>query len=261
MAAPKKKARKKAAGKALMSVEDIKAKMLAKAEQKEEYLGSGQTSLKISIAGKEFSLGDAGLGDEIEVVILDVCNAKTFYDREYDPKGEDRSSPACYFVGRRKEEDMEPAENSPVKQNDTCYDCEFNEYGSALMGNGKRCSDYRKLVVSLSSDIALEEIATLWAPGKSTRQFDKYAKGLRKVAGLAPEMVITKISFDESEQFPLLNFNMVEPIEDAEHLTNIFNKESEIKELAEEGFDPSNYTPPPEKKTRRAVKKKAVRRR
>lgn len=196
----------------------------------------------ISIKNNEFTYQGADLGDDLHVIVLGFVYYNEYFDIPYD--SDNPSSPACYSIADIVA-DLEPAEDSPNKQCDTCKDCELNVFGSADNGKGKACGNKRRIAViaesDLDNDIGDIEIAIIKVPVTSGKAFDKYAKGINKTMRLPIDGVITSITFDEDEEWETLVFKSLAAVENEEHLEKIEAKLEEAQEMLNAGHDPSGY--------------------
>jgi hypothetical protein len=168
---------------------------------------------KISLKNKEFALPDGQKGPTIEVVILDFVWFMVNYPGVYNSN--DPKKPNCFAVGRDNPEPkhgevgLKPHPSSADPQGTDCATCPKNEWGSAGTGRGKACKNQRRLVVlAPDADAGSEPMSVYVSPG-GLKYFDAYVARLQNEHGLLPVQVITKISFDPNQTYPLLNFALV----------------------------------------------------
>lgn len=168
---------------------------------------------KISLKNKEFALPDGQKGPTIEVVILDFVWFMVNYPGVYNSN--DPKKPNCFAVGRENPEPkgdelgLKPHSSSADPQGDDCKTCPKNEWGSAASGKGKACKNQRRLVVLAPDADAGSEPMSLYVSPGGLKYFDAYVARLQNEHGLLPVQVITKISFDPNQTYPLLNFSLV----------------------------------------------------
>jgi len=263
-AAKKKTTKKKSASKAMVSMAEFEQQMMEQANLDSARTGSGGGANFISIRGGSFTYQEADLGEEIEVVVLDFVNVKDYYDSPWDQ--DNPSSPACWSVSYDKPSEMVPSEYSPVVQAEACAGCWANEFGSADRGKGKACRDGRRMAVISKDqlDDAVEdiEIALLKAGPSSCPNFDKYIKGLAKVAKRPCYGVVTTAFFDDNMDYEVLKFRSNEKVESPEHMQKIMELREQVSELLTQEHDPANYVSPeeqaPARGNKKAAKKKAA---
>ena len=257
MAAKKKTAKKKTSkSTAMVSMADYEKQMMADASSDSARTAShGSGTGFISIKGGSFSFGDADLGEELKILILGFASTNTYYDCDYDPN--DPNSPACAAVGMDDNDYLEPSENSPAKVSDNCEECEFNEWGSADTGKGKKCKNGKRLAVMSVDDLEEDEptIALINVPSTSLTNFNKFVKGLEKTLNRPTYGVTTLLSFDDSADYEVLKFKVIEPISDISTMEKVMAARAGIEDILLEEPDFSNYHVPV--KVQRPARKKA----
>ena len=192
----------------------------------------------MSFKGKKFTLGEDKLGDKLDVVLLADCFDNAWYDRPYDPKSEDKFPPACFSIGGEF-----PHETSPAPVNDNCADCPKNQFGSR--GNGKECRNGRRFLIASVGErgVNLANLAIMNIAPTTLKAASKYIKALNVVKGLPYWAVITKLSFDEDSQYPMLEFAVGDSL-GGKDLEAISKSLESFKELIEQPYDTSNYEAP-----------------
>ena len=183
-------------------------------------LGSGNFLPKISIRGSRFRIV---AGDE-EIVLrqgeyaLQALNvaiitarptlSKAYYDSPYDSGADVAVGPRCMSLDGTT---PDPSIESPIAP--SCAACAFNAFGSAKVGRGKACSDFKRIiVVPVGAD---GQPITLWGdavqafrmdvPAASLKNFRAYVSNMTR-RNLPVPMAITTITFQEAE-FPLIDFS------------------------------------------------------
>lgn len=169
----------------------------------------------ISTKGKTFTLPDGSANPgPLVCVVLDWVTANTYFEGIYNPKNV--QPPACFAIGRTVA-DIKPSDNSPKKQgnpdkNDedygTCRGCPQNEWGSDPQGGkGKACKNTRRLLVVPANASAKTPCWVLSVSPTGLKFFDKYVNTLAD-QGVHPIEVVTEISFEASEAYPSLRFEV-----------------------------------------------------
>lgn len=188
-----------------MSIEDeIKKQLQAQKGQ----LGA-LPSNKISTRGKKFTLPNGQSGDTIEVVILDFAWFMVNYPGVYNANNPQQ--PNCFAVGRENpmSGELKPHEDSAEPQHSDCKDCPKNQWKSAPSGNGKACKNQRRLIVLPPDADESAEPMTLYVSPGGLKHFDAYVSRLSAEHNMLPVQVITKLSFDPDQSYPLLKFEMI----------------------------------------------------
>lgn len=246
MAAKKKISKKKTASKSkALATMDAYRNELATMAQEEAGRLKGTEANRLSVKGKEFSFRGAGLGEELDVVILGFTYENAYYDSVYDE--DNVSTPACFSLDKDVD-DMVPHKDSPEPQCADCASCEKNEWGSDLRGKGKACGNHRRIAMIASSDLDSEnvedvEIAVLRTSPTTNKNFDKFVKGTASKLKLPPLGVICRMTFDEEEDYPKIVFKVLNTVENVSHIQLIMAKKEDAEGLLAEGYDPSGYSP------------------
>jgi len=204
--------------------------------------GSG---LKISTKGKRFTLPDGTkTTDPLSLVILDFIAINKFYQGKYD--AENPEAPACFAISVNPK-NMIPSANSPVRQSDACNGCPLNEFKSADNGKGKACKNGRMLAVLSPDADEDDDIWLIEVSPTGLKGFDNYVAGLARM-GMTPMEMITTVSLDEAQDYPVLQFSNPVP---NENLAVHFARQEEAKKLLATEPDVSSFKkaePPPAKK-------------
>lgn len=148
-----------------------------------------------------------------QAVILDFVSANYFYPGVYDP--EDITPPDCFAIGTEVAT-MAPHADVPAdkKQAETCAVCPNNQFGSALRGKGKACSNCYVLALLPANATEDSPIMTLRVSPTGLRAFDTYVGSIQRSFGTPPVGVITSIGFDPVPDFPSVRFGDPKPISD-----------------------------------------------
>jgi len=257
--AAKKKAKKKASkkqSKALVSMEDYEKQMMADASSDSARITSREGGSFISTQNGTFTYQDSDLGDSMEVVIVGFASTNMHYPFPYD--SDDPNSPGCAAVGMDDNDYLIPSEESPDKINDDCETCEFNEWGSADVGKGKKCKNGKRLALISYDEILNEEVevAMLSIAPTSMGNFNKFVKGLEKTLKRPTYGIVTKVFFDPDDD-KVIKFKPVEPVSDPAQMQVIMEQRQLIEEALIEEPDFSNFHEPVKKQRRGGSGKKA----
>lgn len=168
-------------------------------------------SNKISLKNKEFTLPNGQTGKELECIILDFAWFMVNYPGVYNANNPQQ--PNCFAVGRANPDsgDLKPHEDAAEPQHDNCKECPKNEWRSAPSGNGKACKNQRRLVVLAPDADESSEPMTLYVSPGGLKHFDAYVSRLSAEHKVLPVQVVTRITFDPDQTYPLLRFEMVGP--------------------------------------------------
>ncbi len=178
-------------------------------------LAGGTQNRRISIRGGRFRLVINGEEvsktdrPELDVVVAAGRkeNSRIFYAKAYNPK--EITPPDCW-----SDDGVTPHSKAENRQADTCANCPQNIAGSGA--NGTRACRYQKrLAVVLANDPG-NGLFQLTLPSQSifakgdmdSMGFDQYAKYIAG-NGKNINMVVTRMSFDEDSDVPVLKFRAV----------------------------------------------------
>jgi hypothetical protein len=135
-------------GTALVTWEEELAAMAA-AEAKAEKVGTNFFSTK----GGKISFMGADLGNTMDVVIVSDLYDRAYYPGQYG----DAKTPTCYSFSKDGI-GMVPHAEVQDKQHDACDACPMNQFGSASIGKGKACREYRRLALISADNLQAEEV-------------------------------------------------------------------------------------------------------
>lgn len=168
----------------------------------------------LSIKGKQFTIrkGDDQqkfpTGQPMDVVILAVdpvgnAVARSYYSKPY-ASGSDEQ-PDC-----ASSDGITPDGHVDKPQARSCAECQHNVFGTARnqdgsMGKGKRCSDFKNLIVVQPEDVGNNDLLMLRVPATSLKSLSSFGRKLQE-HNLPPHMIVTQVSFQDTE-YPALNFN------------------------------------------------------
>ena len=142
----------------------------------------------------------------IEVVLVKANKdkSKVYYIEKYDPNSSDKAKkPDCYST-----DGSHPAADAEHKQATSCAVCKWNAWGSAVNDKGvatkgKACQDSVRIAVVPNG--TLNDPHLIRVPPASISALGEYGQMLAK-RGVAYNMVVTKISFDQEAESPKLMF-------------------------------------------------------
>lgn len=239
----------------------------------EEVVASGFISTKSGV----LSWGDTPLpGNQMAVIILDAIHENTIYEDDYD--SEKTSPPICFALNRRERELAPHPSMKGSKhffpQNEDCFTCPFNEWGSADKGKGKACQNRRRLMlipagVSMQEDgewvvdlydedkaFTDSDMAMMKLPVTSTTHWAKYVASLNNSVRRPPYGVVTLIWLepDPKTQYKVC-FEMLEQVPDG-LLPAIMSRHEESREKIEEPYsEPDQEDQKGRKGVRQSLKK------
>lgn len=224
--------------------EDVLAKLAeyAKSDSDTELVFEGN---KISVKGSKFTYQGGVIGNELSAVILGFRHENVFYDSKFDP--DEPIPPACFAIGN-VEAEMVPHPTSPKPQCDNCAECPMNQWGSADTGNGKACSNRRRIALldADCEDIADAEVAMLNIGPSTLKNWSKYVKDLERKYNRPVFGAVTKITFDEDFDYPVLIFEMEQLIDDVDLLEALIARREQVDPQLDQPIDVSNYVDPEE---------------
>lgn len=173
--------------------------------------GSGESFPRLTLSKKKFHFKkgkeeEAGASSKpIHVVILGVNPAqklmvKSYYKGLFNP--DEASGPDCQsFDG------VKPAGFVAKPMASRCFDCQFNKWGSADNGKGKKCADSKHLFVAKADDVN-GVVYCLNVPATSLKSLEAYSKEMN-AKGAPLEAAVTQLSFSDDETYPVLQFDFV----------------------------------------------------
>ena len=188
---------------------DLEAQIKKELEAQRGHLRA-LSSNKIGLKDKEFTLPNGQKGKTLECVILDFVWFMVNYPGAYNSNNPQQ--PNCFAVGRENPAsgELKPHESAADPQHDNCKECAKNEWKSAPVGNGKACKNQRRLIVlAPNADEGSEPMSLYVSPG-GLKHFDAYVSRLSAEQGMLPVQVVTELSFDPNQTYPLLQFKFIQ---------------------------------------------------
>lgn len=243
-------------GKAMVSAADMKKQLAKMAEDEDDRLGHGGESIYVSTQGKKFTWQDADITGQLAdgVIIVEFAPENRWFDRPYDPDVE-AAVPACFAVDLVNPDDLVPHEDAPVKQCETCLDCEKNVFGSDARGKGKACANYWRIAILAPDQLDGPILVTRVSPS-GYAGFRKYVRGLKKVNKTPPLGVITSLFFDDDMAQPVVQCEFVREVTSAEYGQIIHRREEAQELLMRHGYAVENYEPPRKSGSKKKTAKK-----
>ena len=240
--------------KALISMKDLEKQYESDVEDAAARLNKpiGNT---IGIRNSKFSYKGDVIGRSMLSIIVDFVHAQTWYVNAFDP--DNPEPPSCHALSVSGDE-MQPFADSPMKQSDWCDGCPLDAWESADVGRGKACGQQYKLAVLAAGPgetLDNAELAIMTVPPTSLKNFDAYVKHLKKKFKRPPHGVLTRFSFDEDAEHPVLMFEdeaAIKVIEDAQSI-NARREEARTLLMTPPDF---TQTADPKKKKKTAGKKR-----
>lgn len=212
-------------------------------------MAGGATALTNSGGGGRFFSTQAGVlqfddvplpGNQMVAIIGAWCLENVYYEGAYDK--DSRTPPTCFAFCKNPDEKEEMTPPTIVdeeevfeRQSDLCKTCPQNEFGSALQGRGKACSNRRRLalipggtykslggrgggydmeLITDEEHFRTAEEAYLKLPVMSGKGFDAYVRDIADQFRKPLFAVYTRIFLtpDAKSQFRV-NFELIEPVE------------------------------------------------
>lgn len=179
----------------------------------------------------------------VEVVILNIQRAKTYYEDSYEEGSE--AKPTCF-----SNDGIKPEASVEDKQCDTCELCPHNAWGSGTNDKGeatkgKACADVQR--VAVASPANLDDAFLLRVPPASLKNLAETAKQLSG-RNIPLNGVVMRITFDTNAASPTLIFRPVGYLDGAgfEKAKALENSQLVLMIIGKKGHTPA-IVPPKEK--------------
>lgn len=145
--------------------------------------------------------------DTISGIIVDFVSKKAWYEGAYDK--DSIVPPNCFALDFMQHDMLEPSENSPDKQADSCKSCPKNQFKSADNGKGKACKDAYVLALlppMVDGETAEEyqaraALVTLEISATGIKPFEKYVRDLARDYSKAPYAFVTEFFMDDTVDY------------------------------------------------------------
>lgn len=155
---------------------------------------------------------------EFAVVAINPVVSKSFYIKAYSP-GDDATAPDCYSDDGRT-----PSVDADQPQSVNCATCGNNVWGSAVNPtNGKKlkaCKDAKRLSIMFLNEenvqLAKPEIYSWRLAAMSMINFSNFAKEVSGNGG-ALDFVVIRAEFDDTAEYPLVNYSVVRNMTEEEY--------------------------------------------
>lgn len=192
----------------------VKEQLAALREEAEDSVGA-LPSNKITTKGKVFTLPGEQKGHPgpLSVIILDYVHMNSYFKGAYDPNNPQR--PVCFAIDRvLKKKDgtpvSKPSTNAPEPQGEYCETCPKFQWSSGPNGKGKACKQQRRLIVCAPDAKSVDDVRTIYVSPAAQKNFDAYLNKVLAAGFSTPLQLITDISFDPNQAYPLLTFSVAE---------------------------------------------------
>ncbi len=165
---------------------------------------------RITTRGGDFKIDGKNLGRTMVVLPIAAAKEKNFFLKKFDPNKP--ATPDCYaFIDdNREEKDMvahlaapHPQNRNPNGDESPCAGCKHNAFGTAEVGRGKRCKDYRRWLVIApvmrdgvpfldAEAVRAAEKRQIQIPPASLKNYGNYLAGLndKTRTGSIREMIV-----------------------------------------------------------------------
>lgn len=192
---------------ALVSWEDKLAAYATEAAAEESVIGGKFVSLK---AGRLAIDKVPCAGNKLDVIVIAATTEYALYEGKFDPNNP--QPPVCYAFGK-DEQTMRPHEKSSKPQNDNCFHCPKNQWGSDPEGGkGKACKNTRRLAllpadcINSPETIADQEEIYVKLPVLSVKNWAMYVNNVAAQYKRPPFGVLTTMTTepDAKAQFKVV---------------------------------------------------------
>lgn len=163
--------------------------------------------------------------NSLEVVILRANKAvsKIYYEGGFEDGSAEK--PTCY-----SNDGIAPADDVEERQSARCANCPQNQWGARITENGKKakaCRDARRVAIAPAGNI--EDAMLLRVPAASLKPLMVYGAMLSK-KGVPLPALVTRLSFDHSQAYPLLTFKHVRLLDATQAALALEMRGSEVVE-------------------------------
>ncbi len=180
-------------------------------EAQQRLLGKMRTGGKfISFKGGNIIVDKKAIpGAKTNVILLAFMGERTYFEQDFDP--DEAQSPNCYAYYDMGEEELDtdglkPHAEAAEPQAKLCEDCQWNEWGSAKKGRGKRCREsIRVALMPADKNMAKAEVWHARIPITSVPAFNEHVSGILGF-GKSLHSVVSELSVipDERTSFKIL---------------------------------------------------------
>lgn len=135
------------------------------------------------------------IGEEFRCIVIDFIPSQAWWEKRFDPKNP--APPDCAAISRDVSAFV-PFNNAPMRQCETCNDCEQFKWASdPVGGKGKACKSSRVLAV-LPVDDADADFHLITVSATGIGPWDGYISKLADDYNLPPYAVITTLKVAEA---------------------------------------------------------------
>lgn len=220
------------------------AKYARAEKQQVANIGGGGPTVKFG-PGSIVVAGASMPGGKLECVIIGYCAFNGWYGgKPYDPN--DPQPPECYAFAEIAGPEMAPHKKASNPQAKLCSECEHNQFGTALVGNGKACGNNIRLGLITAKDceeadgISTAELALAKVSPTNLKEWRGYVDAVTET-GRPVWAVVTEIqSLPTTTGMAghVLKFRKVDDIEDGDILEALEARYLKVQEVLQEPFGP-----------------------
>ena len=217
---------------------DVEAQMKADIEAFQQRLSAPAGNRIAVTQDKKFRDANGNKYDTFRGVIVDFVAKKSYYEIEYDK--EEVVPPNCFAIGFVRHNSLEPSENSPDQQHDSCATCPKNAFKSAKNGKAKACKESYILALLPPDADATTPLTTLSISATGLKPFEKYMSDLARNFSKAPYCFVTEFSFDPASDYASVRAGNPEQA-DGKLIAMAYSKRDEARKLLEAEPDTSEF--------------------
>ena len=155
---------------------------------------------------------------EFSVIAINPSVSKSFYLKKYSP-GDDATAPDCY-----SDDGKVPSPDADQPQSVNCATCANNVWGSAVNPtNGKKlkaCKDAKRLsIMFLNEENVVAEKPEIYSWRLAAMSMINFSNFAKEVAGNggALDFVVVRAEFDDTAEYPLVNYSVVRNMTEEEY--------------------------------------------
>lgn len=216
---------------------------LANEEAKHERVGGSVARIELDGVGG-FRFVDGGDPVQMENPFLAVILGDRLENRYYSEgfrKDSDYRAPDCFAIHNGDESEMVPHPSSAKKQNDDCASCPLNQFGTAKQGDGKACSNRRRIAL-VGFDENLTEhakIALMNLPPTIKADYAKFKKQLDVDHHRPTFACVTELHGSPGDKVTKVRYEMHAPIDKRAALEVLYDLKVRSNEMLDRPYDPT----------------------
>lgn len=186
---------------------DVRAALAAQVAGDISRLGAigGKDTIRVT-QDKKFELPNGDILDELTAVVVDFVYRNEYYVGAFNRK--DIKPPVCFAISPASA-DMTPSPRAPQPQDKSCAECQWNQYGTSPMGDGKACKNTVMLAVLPADATDDSPVWVIKTSPTAIRHFNSYVSKIARTAQVPVGAVMTKIFFDPANTYASLRFDVV----------------------------------------------------